>query len=69
MAKTNSEVFLLQPEDIFQSEKLQNLPGTDVEQYPNWRTKQNFDLEDMTDSEAYQRHIKIVKKIIQRTNV
>ncbi len=68
MAKTNSEVLLLQPEDIFQAEKLQNLPGTDVEQYPNWRTKQNFDLEEMTDSKAYQRHIKIVKKWRHGTN-
>lgn len=68
MAKTNSEVFMLQPEDIFQSEKIQNLPGTDVDQYPNWRAKQVFDLEDMTDSKAYQRHIKIVKKWRHGTN-
>lgn len=68
MAKTNSEVFMLQPEDIFQSEKLQNLPGTDVEQYPSWRTKQNFDLENMDKETAYRRHIEIVKKWRNGTN-
>ena len=68
MAKTDSEVFLLQPEDIFQSEKIQNLPGTDVDQYPNWRTKQVFDLEDMTDSDIYQRHIQTVKKWRNESN-
>ena len=62
MAKTKSEVFMLMPEDIFQSEKIQNLPGTDVDKYPNWRSKQVIDLEDMKDSNAYQRHINIVKK-------
>lgn len=62
MAKSNSEVFMLMPEDIFQSERIQNLPGTDVDKYPNWRSKQVIDLEDMKDNYAYQRHIGIVKK-------
>ena len=62
MAKTKSDVFLLMLEDIFQSERIQNLPGTDVEQYPNWCAKQVVDLEDMKDSEMYQRHMHIVKQ-------
>lgn len=62
MAKTNSEVFMLMPEDIFQSEKIQNLPGTDVDKYPNWRMKQVIDIEDMKADEAFRRHIQIVKK-------
>ena len=62
MAKTNSEVFMLQPEDIFQSERIQNLPGTDIDKYPNWRSKQVIDIEDMADSEDYQRQISQVKK-------
>ncbi len=62
MAKTKSEVLLLQPEDIFQSMKIQNLPGTDVDKYPNWRTKLPVDIEDMAASEAYQRNLKAVKK-------
>lgn len=62
MAKTNSEVFMLQPEDIFQSMKIQNLPGTDIDKYPNWRSKLPVDIEDMTSTEAYHRHINAVKK-------
>ncbi len=62
MAKTNSEVFMLQPEDIFQSMKIQNLPGTDIDKYPNWRSKMLVDLEDMASSEAYQRNIRAVRK-------
>ena len=62
MAKTNSEVFMFMPEDVFGSERIQNLPGTDIDKYPNWRSKQVFDLETMADSSAYQRHINIIKK-------
>ena len=62
MAKTNSEVFMLMPEDVFQSEKIQNLPGTDIDKYPNWRMKQVIDIEDIENSEAFRRHIEIVKK-------
>lgn len=62
MAKTKSEVFLLMPEDIFQSMKIQNLPGTDIDKYPNWRSKQVIDIEDIADSEAFKRHIRIVKE-------
>lgn len=61
MAKTNSEVFMLMPEDIFQSEKIQNLPGTDIDKYPNWRAKQVFDLENMAENPMFLRHIKAVK--------
>ncbi|MCM1323600.1 MAG: 4-alpha-glucanotransferase [Acetobacter sp.] len=62
MAKTNSEVFMLQPEDIFQSMKVQNLPGTDVDKYPNWRSKLPVDIEDISSSEAYHRNIKAVRR-------
>jgi len=62
MAKTNSEVFMLMPEDIFQSEKIQNLPGTDIDQYPNWCAKQVVDIEDMAGSEALARNVAAVKK-------
>lgn len=61
MAKTNSEVFMLQPEDIFQSMRLQNLPGTDTE-HPNWRTPLPVNVEDIADSVEYNRNIEMVKK-------
>lgn len=62
MAKTNSEVFMLQPEDIFHSMKVQNLPGTDIDKYPNWRSRLPVDIEDIASSEAYHRNIRAVKK-------
>ncbi len=62
MAKSNSDVFMLQPEDIFQSEKIQNLPGTDVSLYPNWRSKLPVAIEDIADSEMYHRNIVAVKR-------
>lgn len=62
MAKSNSVVFMLQPEDVFQSMRIQNLPGTDVDKYPNWRSKLPVDVEDMRNSEAYRRNINVVKK-------
>lgn len=62
MAKSKSEVLLLMPEDIFQSEKIQNLPGTDVDKFPNWRAKQVVDIEDIAKDEAFHRHIAVVKK-------
>ena len=62
MAKSNSVVFMLQPEDVFQSMRIQNLPGTDIDKYPNWRTKLPVDVEDMRNSEAYHRNINVVKK-------
>ena len=62
MAKTNSEVFIIQLEDVFKSQKLQNLPGTDVDKHPNWRKRLTVDLEDMKDNENYIRNMNIVKK-------
>ena len=62
MAKTKSEVFMLMPEDIFQSQKIQNLPGTDIDKYPNWRSKQIVDVEDIAGSSAFWRNIRIVKE-------
>ncbi len=62
MAKTNSTVFLLQPEDIFQVEQLQNLPGTDRDKHPNWRRKLPINLEDMEYDIAYIRNLTAIKK-------
>ena len=62
MAKTNSEVFMMQPEDIFQSDGIQNLPGTDIDKYPNWRTKLPIEVENIRENPAFCRHIGIVKK-------
>ncbi|MBO5284434.1 MAG: 4-alpha-glucanotransferase [Alphaproteobacteria bacterium] len=62
MAKTNSEIFIMQPEDIFLSMKLQNLPGTDIDKYPNWRSRVPVDIEDMASNDGYRRILDVVKK-------
>ena len=62
MSRTNSKVFLIQPEDIFQVDKMQNLPGTDRDKHPNWRRKLPVNLEDMEHSLAYVRNVSAVKK-------
>lgn len=62
MAKSNAKVLLVQPEDIFQVDKLQNLPGTDRDKHPNWRRKLPINIEDMEISLAYYRNIAAIKK-------
>lgn len=62
MARSNSKIFLVQPEDVFQVDKLQNLPGTDRDKHPNWRRKLPVNLEDMENSLAYYRNVAAIKK-------
>ncbi len=62
MAKSRAKIFLVQPEDIFQVEKLQNLPGTDRDKHPNWRLKMPVNLEDMENTLAYYRNMIAIKK-------
>ena len=62
MARSNAKVFLMQPEDIFGVDKLQNLPGTDRDKHPNWRRKLPINLEDMENSLPYYRNVAAVKK-------
>ncbi len=62
MARSCSKIFLVQPEDVFQVDKLQNLPGTDRDKHPNWRRKLPVNLEDMENSLAYYRNIAAIKK-------
>ena len=61
-AKTNSKVFLAQLEDILHVEKLQNLPGTDIDKYPNWRRKLPIAWEKLEDDIAYIRNINAIHK-------
>lgn len=62
MAKTSSPVFLAQLEDILHVEKMQNLPGTDYDEHPNWRRKIPVDLENLSQDIAYIRCIAAIKK-------
>lgn len=61
MSRTNSKVFLAQLEDILHVEKLQNLPGTDRDKHPNWRSKIPVDLEDLESNSLFVRNIKAIK--------
>ena len=62
MSKSASRVFLLQLEDVLQVDKQQNLPGTDVDTYPNWRHRLPVALEDLPQDERYIRNINAIRK-------
>ena len=61
VAKTNSEVFLIEIENMLHGKCLQNLPGTDME-HPNWRTRLSVDLEDLENDIGYRRNISQIVK-------
>lgn len=61
MAKSNSEVFLIEPDNMFHQWCLQNLPGTDME-HPNWRTRLPVDLENFENDIGYVRNMDIIKR-------
>ena len=61
MAKAPSKVVMLQLEDVFHVDEMQNLPGTDRDVYPNWRHRLPVDLEDYSESEAFLRTMHAVK--------
>jgi 4-alpha-glucanotransferase len=46
LALTPSELMLINQEDLFKDPDQQNLPGT-TEQYPNWRHKMRFSIEEL----------------------
>ncbi len=62
VASSASKVFLAQLEDILHVEKLQNLPGTDIDKHPNWRRKLPVSLERLEGDIAYIRNIAAIKK-------
>ena len=61
MAKSNSEVFLIEPDNMLHQWCLQNLPGTDME-HPNWRTRLPVDLEKLEHDIGYVRNMNIIKR-------
>ena len=63
VASSASKVFLAQLEDILHVEKLQNLPGTDIDKHPNWRRKLPVALEKLESDIAYIRNIAAIKKV------
>ena len=62
IARSCCKAFLAQPEDILHVEKMQNLPGTDKEQHPNWRRKLPVPLERLENDIAFIRNIAAIRK-------
>ncbi len=62
VARAPSEVFLSQLEDILHVEKMQNVPGIDRDQHPNWRRKLPVRLENLESDIAYVRNLAAIKK-------
>ncbi|MBP5399798.1 MAG: 4-alpha-glucanotransferase [Alphaproteobacteria bacterium] len=62
LAKSSAKVCLIQLEDVFGVEKMQNLPGTDRDKHPNWRHKLPINIEEMATSLAYIRNIEAIRK-------
>ena len=62
VARAPSEVFLSQLADILHVEKMQNVPGIDRDQHPNWRRKLPVRLENLESDIAYVRNIAAIKK-------
>ncbi len=61
VSQTPCKVVMLQPEDMLGVDKLQNLPGTDRDKYPNWRRRLPVDLEDMEKEESFCRNVAAVR--------
>ncbi len=55
-------VYLAQPEDIFEVEVLQNLPGTDRDKHPNWRRRLPVKLEDFETDDRFLRSMKAIER-------
>ncbi len=62
IAASKAKIVLIQPEDIFQVDKRQNLPGTDRDKHPNWRRKLPVDLEEWENNDAYKRNLRAIGK-------
>ena len=61
MARSASKIYLAQPEDIFGETRLQNLPGTNNTQHPNWHRKLPVDLEDFEHNAEFIKALKSIK--------
>lgn len=61
VARSASKVYLAQAEDIFAETKLQNLPGTNGAQYPNWHRKLPINLEDYAQNAEFIKAINAIK--------
>jgi len=66
LASTPSDLFMLSIEDLLKSKDQQNLPGTTAE-YPNWRRKLEFSLEDLRQRPEPGAYAAMLKDWLQRS--
>jgi 4-alpha-glucanotransferase len=66
LASTPSELMVLNQEDLFKEIEQQNLPGTTAE-YPNWRHKVRYTVEEMSTSQQARDCTRMFRNWLQRT--
>jgi 4-alpha-glucanotransferase len=67
LATTPSELMVLNQEDLFKETEQQNLPGT-TWQYPNWRRKIRYQLEELRSNEVAAGCTHMFRHWLERTN-
>ena len=66
LASTPSILMVLNQEDLFKDTDQQNLPGT-TEQYPNWRHKMRYAIEELHSNPQAEACSKMFHDWLQRT--
>jgi 4-alpha-glucanotransferase len=67
LVSTPSRLMLLNQEDLTKEPDQQNLPGT-TWQYPNWRRKMRFSIEDLQESKQVADFALMLRTWLERTN-
>ena len=66
LASTPSQLFVLNQEDLTKETEQQNLPGTTTE-YPNWRRKMRFSVEDLRGAQTVRDFSAMLRNWLERT--
>lgn len=66
LASTPSALMVLNQEDLFKDPDQQNLPGT-TEQYPNWRHKMRYPIEELRTNSQAQDCVQMFRAWLERT--
>jgi 4-alpha-glucanotransferase len=66
LASTPAALMVLGEEDLMKREDQQNLPGTTAE-YPNWRHKTRFTVEEMLLNSRTADHVEMYRSWLERT--
>jgi 4-alpha-glucanotransferase len=67
IAKSPAELILINIEDLWQETEPQNIPGT-WKEYPNWRRRLRYSLEEWTANPVYQRFLKNLSDLRLKNN-